>query len=128
MTKQREAQILVFVSLSVVVLALGYYASEVGLIHLDDYMLTVIEIVTGSLLLALAIGMGYGLYRDKCDPAAAQHARIMNLQYHWREIPVSIWVQAVTKRDSDGASYLAWREGWDMGRVIREYEIRKEIK
>jgi hypothetical protein len=128
MNKQHEAQVLAIIPLMVIAMGSGYYAVTIGLIHIDQAALTLIEIVTGSLLLAIAIGMGYGLYRDKCDPAASEHARIMNLQYNWREIPVRIWVQAVTKRESDGVSYLAWREGWDMGRVIREHEIRKEIR
>lgn len=128
MNKQKEAQTLVIITLLINVLALVYYAVEDGLIHLDDYMLTAVEIITASLIGAVIIALGYGIYRDHHDPAYDTHSEIMNMMYGWREIPNSIWDQAVTRIESDGVRYYAWRDGWNVTRVMRENEIRKELR
>ncbi|MBV5322589.1 MAG: hypothetical protein JZU60_01990 [Ilumatobacteraceae bacterium] len=125
MSKQREAQILVFSALSVVATAGTYYAVTVGWIHLEEHALTLIEIVTGSLVAGVAVGMLYGIWRDKHDPAAEEHADVMNAMYDFREIPNEIWDRAI-KKNADGQ--MSWRDGWNMYRVIVEFEIKKGVE
>jgi hypothetical protein len=125
MTKQREAQILVLSVLSVIVCALIYYAVTVGLIHLEQAALTAIEIIASSLIGGLCVGMLYGLYRDKHDPASRTHADIMNAMHDFREIPDSLWDRAI-KKNSEGQ--MSWRDGWNMYKVIVEFEIKKRVE
>lgn len=87
-------------------------------------------IVLGSMLAALGIGMGYGLWRDKHDPALEVSADIMNAMWcTYRHIPDKIWDKAVGKRNiTQNENQFYWKEGWNLRKVILEHEIEKEVR